>query len=91
MPMSALTAPMTGSRTSAPAITTSSSESDGRPWVALRSEGLGVAPDRLVAGGLAVALDADPQVRVAEAHVVVRGRAEACETLGRGEAFHRNR
>ena len=33
MPMSALTAPMTGSSTSAPAMTTSSSESHGRPWV----------------------------------------------------------
>ena len=33
MPMSALTAPMTGSSTSAPAMTTSSSESLGRPWV----------------------------------------------------------
>ena len=57
----------------------------GRP----RSEGLRVAPDRLVARRLAVLLDADPQVGVGEAHAVAGRRAVASEPFLRGEAVHR--
>ena len=52
----------------------------GRP----RSKGLGVAPDRFVARGLAVIVDADPQVGVAEPDLVAGRRAVACEPLGGG-------
>ena len=58
----------------------------GRP----RPDRLGVAPDRLVAGGLAVLRHADPQVGVAEADPVVRRRAVAGQPLGGGEAGHRD-
>ena len=47
----------------------------------VRPEGLRVAPDRLVAGRLAVLRDADPQVGVAEPDPVAGGRSVA------GEAF----
>ena len=59
----------------------------GRPALGrARSDRLGVAPDRLVAGRLAVVLDADPQVGVAEADAVAGRGAVAGEALGRGEA-----
>ena len=68
IPMSALThAEHRVERRAAPAMTASSSDGRrpalGRP----RPERLGVAPDRLVAGRLAILADADPQVGVAEA------------------------
>ena len=47
---------------------------------------LGVAPDRLVTGRLAVLGDLDPQVRVAEADAVAGRRPVAGEALVRGEA-----
>ena len=85
MPMSALTTPMTGRRRAPRRSTASSSDGPtGRPWVEPRPERLGVAPDRLVAGRLAVLLDPDPQVGVAEADPVAGRRAEAGAPL-RGE------
>ena len=54
-----------------------------------RSKRLGVAPDRLVAGSLAVVFDADPQVGVTEADAIAGGRTVAGEALGGGEALHR--
>ena len=53
-----------------------------------RPEGLRVAPDRLVAGRLAVLLDADPEVGVAEADAVAGRRAVAGEAFLRGEPAH---
>ncbi len=56
-----------------------------------RSKRLCVAPDRFVAWGLAVVLDADPQVGVTEADAIARGRPVAGEALGGGEALHPGR
>ena len=55
-----------------------------------RPEGLGVAPDRLVAGRLAVLADADPQVGIAEADRVADGRAVAGQPFGGGQPAHRS-
>ena len=56
-----------------------------------RAHGLGVAPDRLVTRSLAILVDADPQVGVAEAHTVAGRRSVAGETLGGGEPVPRHR
>jgi hypothetical protein len=64
----------------------------GRPRVAaLRQpdpQVLGVAPDRLVTYGLAVLLDPDPEVRVAQADPVARRGAEPRPLIAWREAGH---
>ena len=91
MPMSAFTTPTTGSTTSAPATTDVELRRAGPALGRARSEGLGVAPDRLVVARLAVFLDADPEVGVAEADAVAGRRAVAGEPFLRGEPAHRAR
>ena len=55
-----------------------------------RADVLRVAPQRLVAVSDVVVLDADPQVGVAQAHAVARGRPVAARVLLARELSHRN-
>jgi hypothetical protein len=55
-----------------------------------RSQRLGVAPDRLVAGRLEIRLDADPQVRVGQPHAVFDGGSVARESFLRRQTAHRS-
>ena len=64
----------------APAMTTSSSDGLGRPWADARADGLRVAPDRLVAGRLAILARRGPRGRCRRAG---RGRRSSGRS-GRG-------
>ena len=86
MPMSALTTPMSGIDDERAGDDDVELRRAGPALGRARPDGLGVAPDRLVAGRLPVLLDADPQVGVAEADAVAGRRPVAGEAFLRGEA-----